>query len=58
MFTREEMSRIVDRHSSYGAFGWHVDVVGIRNELYDNFAMNDMQVQQVIQDMRNAGYLP
>jgi len=57
MFTREEMSRIVDRHATYTAFGWHVDVVGIRKELYNNFDLNEMQAQQVINDMRDAGYL-
>lgn len=58
MFTREEMSRIVDQYTTYTAFGWHVDVVGVRNELYNNFDLNEMQAQQVINDMRDAGYLP
>jgi hypothetical protein len=58
MFTREEMSLIVDRYSTYTAFGWHVDVVGIRNELYSNFDFTELQAQQVIREMRDAGYLP
>ena len=58
MFNREEMSQIVDRHSTYTAFGWNVDVVGIRKELYYNFDFSELQVQQIIYDMQDAGYLP
>ena len=52
------MSQIVDRHSTYTAFGWNVDVVGIRKELYYNFDFSELQVQQIIYDMQDAGYLP
>lgn len=59
MLTYPEMVAVVDRHTTYGPLGKAlIDVPGIRNELFWAWAFTELQVQQIIWNMRDKGLLP
>lgn len=54
----EEMMGVVDRYTKTDAGGYqYVNVVKVRDDLQYNWALDEMQITQVIHDMRDAGLL-
>ena len=58
MLSYQEMVAVADRYTKTDAGGYtYTSVVKIRDELEYQWAFNELQVRQVIFDMRNAGLL-
>ena len=58
MLSYQEMQAVVDRYTKVDAGGYaYTSVVKIRDELEYQWAFNELQVRQIIYDMRNAGLL-
>lgn len=54
----EEMMGVVDRYTKVDAGGYqYVNIVKVRDDLQYNWALDEMQVTQVIRDMRDARLL-
>ena len=54
----EEMISVVDRYTKTDAGGYrYVNMVKLRDDLTYNWALDEMQVTQVILDMRDARLL-
>lgn len=53
MLSYQEMVAVTDRHYN----GKFVDVVGVRQELACQWALDELQVQRVIMDMVDKGLL-
>ena len=58
MLSYQEMVAVVDRYTKTDAGGYtYTSVVKIRDELEYQWAFNELQIRQIIFDMRNAGLL-
>ena len=54
----EEMMGVVDRYTKTDAGGYrYVNIVKLRDDLTYNWALDELQVTQVIHDMRDARLL-
>ena len=58
MLTYQEMLAVLDRCTSKGGRWGGTDMAMVRAELATNYGFDDLQIQRVIFDMKDAGLIP